>query len=150
MMLYEILVFIHVLSAIIAIGPGFMLTFIVTKAKTMTELKHAYEIRSRMHVVVMVGGILLLITGLGMGLLHPFLFAKGWFVGSLFLFIVALAMGPFVLSPLSRPIRALLAEHEGEEIPTDYKLMSKKLFLAEHVENSMLFIIVILMLWKPF
>ena len=41
--------------------------YVVTKANTMTELRHAYLIRNRIHIFVMVGGTLLLLTGLMMG-----------------------------------------------------------------------------------
>lgn len=150
MTLYDVLVFIHVFSAIIGMGPGFILTLIVSKATTMSELKHAYAIRHRIHIIVMIGGTFLLITGLCMGILRPYLFTGGWYITSLVLFLVALAFGPFVLSPRSRPIKQMLKEHRGEEIPKQYNTLSKKLFFYEYIENLIFVIIIILMLTKPF
>lgn len=51
MTFYELLVFIHVFSAILGMGPGFVMIYIVTKAETMTELRHAYVIRNRLHIL---------------------------------------------------------------------------------------------------
>ena len=150
MTLYGVLVFVHVFSAIIGMGPGFILTLIVSKANNMSELKHSYAIRHRLHIVVMIGGTLLLITGLWMGILRPYLFTGGWYVTSLVLFLVALAFGPFVLSPRSRPIKQLLKNHIGEEIPKQYYILSKKLFFYEHIENLIFLVIIVLMLTKPF
>ncbi|MGP4107607.1 DUF2269 family protein [Virgibacillus sp. L01] len=150
MTFYELLVFIHVFSAILGMGPGFVMIYIVTKATTMTELKHAYIIRNRLHIFVMVGGTLLLITGLLMGYLQPYLFAQGWYVTSLVLYLIALGFGPTVLLPRSKPIKAILMEHNGDEIPADYFILSKKLFFFERIENVIFLIVIALMILKPF
>ncbi|AIF42287.1 DUF2269 family protein [Virgibacillus sp. SK37] len=150
MTFYEILVFVHIISAILGMGPGFVMIYVVTKASTMTELRHAYLIRHRLHIFVMVGGTLLLVTGIWMGLLHTYLFSQGWYVVSLLLFIIALGFGPGILSPRSKPIKALLKETEGEEIPDSYFALSKKLFFYERMENTIFLIIIVLMILKPF
>src|SRR5690625_6202094 len=105
MVFYDILVFIHVAAAILGLGPGFMMIYVVKKANTMTELKHAYTIRNRIHLFVMFGGTLLLITGLWMGFLRPHLLNQIWFSLSLVLFLIALAIGPVILSPRAQPIK---------------------------------------------
>ena len=50
------------------------MTFVVTSAKpkNMTELKHAFAIRNSLHILTMIGGVLLLVTGLIMGILNPY------------------------------------------------------------------------------
>jgi len=98
----------------------------------------------------MIGGTLLLISGLWMGFLNPYWFTQGWYVTSLVLFLIALAFGPFLLKPKSTPIKKLLKEHEGEEIPEEYYVLSKKLFRVEHIENAIFIIIIVLMILKPF
>lgn len=150
MSLYRILLFIHIFSAILGLGPGFVMIYVVTKAKTMTELRHAYFIRNRIHNFVMVGGTLLLITGLWMGFLNPALFKQIWYGLSLFLFLVTLAAGPFVLKPKSVPIKKMLDEHTGEEIPSEYYDQAKELFFYERLTNIIFLIIIALMILKPF
>ncbi|MEN1968493.1 DUF2269 family protein [Lentibacillus sp. N15] len=150
MTFYMVLVFIHVFSAILGMGPGFVMIYVVTQAKTMTELRHAYAIRNRLHIFVMVGGMLLLITGLWMGALNPYLFHAGWYVASLILFLIALGFGPTVLSPRSRPIKALLKSHSGDDIPDEYYVLAKKLFFYERMENVIFLIVIALMITKPF
>lgn len=150
MTFYSFLLLIHVFSAILGLGPGFVMIYIVTKAKNMTELKHAYLIRNRVHVFVMVGGALLLLTGLLMGFLNSGLFQAGWYLTSLILFFIALAFGPLVLSPRSKPIKKLLNNHKGEKIPEEYYQLSKKLFFYERIENLIFLIIIVLMILKPF
>ena len=147
---YGILVFIHIFSAILGMGPGFILITVVKSGKNMTELRHSYTIRHRLHIFVMIGGTLLLITGLSMGFLNPSLFRMGWYVTSLILFLAALAIGPLVLSPRSKPVKDLLATHKGEEIPEEYWNLSKILFRFENLENVIFLIIIALMTLKPF
>ncbi|QKY71129.1 DUF2269 family protein [Lentibacillus sp. CBA3610] len=150
MTFYEFLVFIHVFSAILGLGPGFIMIFVVTGAETMTELRHAFLIRNRLHIFVMVGGTMLLITGLWMGALNTALFSQGWYVLSLTLFLIALAFGPIVLSPRSKPVKQLLKEHQGDDIPDEYYVLSKKLFFYERIENVIFLIVIALMILKPF
>lgn len=153
MLLYDILLFIHIFSAILGLGPGFVMIYIVTKAKTMTELKHAYLIRHRIHIFVMIGGILLLFTGIGMGLLRPYLFRQIWFLASFLLFLIALAAGPVILSPKAKPIKQILAAHraeDGDEIPKSYYPLANQLFLYERITNVIFLVIIALMITKPF
>ncbi|MCM3238937.1 DUF2269 domain-containing protein [Heyndrickxia oleronia] len=147
---YSILVFIHIFSAILGMGPGFILTRIVKLANSMTEIRHAYRIRRDLHIFVMIGGTLLLITGLLMGFIHPYLFKMGWYVTSLVLFLTGLAMGPFVLSPKSKPIKELLESYKGEDVPKEYEALSRELFRYERILNFIFLIIIVLMILKPF
>lgn len=148
--LYTILLLIHIVSAIIGLGPGFYLIFVVKPAKNMTELRHSFLIRRKLHVATMIGGTLLLLSGLGMGAIRPSLFSEFWYTGSLILFLVALASGPLVLSPLSKPVRNILNTHTEDKIPSAYYQHSKRLFFVERIASVIFFLIIVLMILKPF
>lgn len=148
--IYQALVFIHIFSAIVGLGPGFILISLVKPAKNMTELRHSYNLRRTLHIYVMIGGTLLLVSGLLMGVVNTALLSMGWYVTSLVLFLVALAMGPMVLAPRSKPIKELLESHQGEDIPEEYHGYARKLFQAEYLENFIFLVIIALMILKPF
>lgn len=152
MTFYEILVFIHIFSAILGMGPGLVMTAVVTLSKpsNMTELRHAFKIRNSLHIFTMIGGALLLLSGLVMGFLNPYWFSQAWYVISLVLFLVSLAMGPIVLKPRSAPIKKLFIDVTDEEIPAVYKTLSKELFYYERITNIIFIIIISLMILKPF
>src|SRR5699024_6173189 len=120
MSLYKFILLIHIFSAILCMGPGFVMIYVVTRATNMTELRHAYLIRYRLHNFVMIGGSVLLLAGLMMGSMAPYLFGRGWYISSLILFVIALGFGPAILSPKSKPIKLMLETHKGEEIPDAY------------------------------
>lgn len=147
--IYKIMLIIHIFSAILGMGPGFVLIQVVSAAQSMTELRHAYEVRHRLHIFVMIGGILLLTTGLVMGAIHPYLFKTGWYIASILLYLIALALGPILLKPLAEPIKALLENYESEEIPHQYAQYAKKLFRYERVTSFIFIIIILLMIIKP-
>lgn len=150
-MLYKILLMIHVFSAILGMGPGFVMMHVLKKSTTISELRHAYQIRNQLHIFVMIGGTLLLVTGLIMGFMHSYLFHAGWYIVSLVLFLLALGFGPLILAPRSKPIKKFLHEYAaGEEIPDLYYSMADRLFLAERIENAIFIVIIILMVLKPF
>ena len=85
-----------------------------------------------------------------MGALNNYLFRQGWYVTSLILFLIALAFGPLVLSPRSKPIKRLLKIHKGDVIPPEYYKMVVKLSFFERIENVIFLTIIVLMVLKPF
>src|SRR5690625_4001760 len=84
-------------------------------AKTMTELRHAYYLRNRVHIFVMIGGTLLLVTGILMGFMRPELFREGWYMLSMVLYLIALAIAPLLLIKQTKPIKDVLELHRSEE-----------------------------------
>lgn len=150
MTLYNTIVVIHILSAIVGLGPGFVLTYIVMKAENMTELRQGYKVRKQIHIFVMLGGTLLLITGILLGILNPVLFTQGWYLLSFVLYLISLAASPLLLRKEAKPINEFLVEYEGEEIPPLYYVLSKRLYLYEHITNVFFIIIILLMILKPF
>jgi uncharacterized membrane protein len=149
-MLFKTLLVIHVCSAIFGLGPGFGFIPIKLSAKTLTQLRFAYTINRALHGFVMTGGFLLLATGLTMGFLEPHFFHRGWYVTSLILYFIALSIGPLVLTPKIKPIRVLLAEAKGDDIPHAYVELHRPVLVFEWILNSLFTIIILLMLTKPF
>ncbi|MFC4386786.1 DUF2269 family protein [Gracilibacillus marinus] len=148
--IYSILVVIHIFSAIVGIGPGFILTTIVKSAKTMEEIRHAFILKTKVHVFVMIGGILVLVTGFAMGLIRPYLFNQGWYITSMLLYFLALALGPTLLKKYSYPIKQIIQNKDRNDVPKEYFTHLNKLLKVEYVENTLLICVIILMILKPF
>src|SRR5690625_5121999 len=119
-------------------------------AKTMTELRHAYYLRNRVHIFVMIGGTLLLVKGILMGFMRPELFRESWYMLSMVIYLIALAIAPLLLIKQTKPIKDVLELHPTEEIPEIYYQSRKKLFFYEHFTNILFTIIIILMVLKRF
>src|SRR5699024_4770551 len=134
----------------LGMGPGFVMIYFVTKANTLTVLKHAYVIRNRIHVFVLVGGTLLLITGLWMGFLNTELFKTCWYVVSLILYLIAMSLSALIPSPRSKAIKQLLKETECENIPPEYGPLANEQFFYERMTNVIFLIVNALMIVNPF
>lgn len=147
---YRILVFLHIFSAIVGIGPGFVLTTITKFAKTLPQIRYAHFVKLKVHVLVMVGGTIVLLTGLTMGALKPVLFQQGWYLTSMILYLIGLALGPTLLKKHSRAIKEILDDPSLEELPPEYYESSRKLLKLEYLVNTALIIVIILMITKPF
>src|SRR5699024_12610636 len=106
--LYTAVVIIHILSALVGLGPGFVLTSIVMKDENMTELRQGYKVRKQIHFFVMLGGTLLLITGILLCIVNPILFTRGWYLLSFVLYLIALAASPLLLRKEAKPINEFL------------------------------------------
>lgn len=150
MSFYNILVFIHIVSAIVGMGPSFVMTRVIAKVDTMSELRYGFKMRKIMHTFIMVGGTLLLTTGLIMGIMRPYLFGQIWYTGSLILYLIILAAGPIWLRPVTKPIKEILNTYQGNEIPNEYYPLAKRLFFVERITNTLIATIIILMILKPF
>ncbi|MGP4039845.1 DUF2269 family protein [Gracilibacillus sp. D59] len=148
--IYTGLVIIHIFSAIVGIGPGFVLTTIVKSAKSLPEIRQAFALKAKVHIFVMIGGTLVLVTGFLMGAINPSLFQQGWYLTSLILYLVALSLGPTLLKKFSAPIKELITDPSLETVPAAYHVNVQKLLRAEYIENTLLLIIIFLMITKPF
>ncbi|KAB8128306.1 DUF2269 family protein [Gracilibacillus oryzae] len=148
--LYTFLVVIHIFSAIVGIGPGFILTTIVKSSHTIDEIRHAFALKKKVHLFAMIGGILVLITGLSMGLIRPYLFQQGWYITSMIIYLTALSLGPTLLKKYSKPIKQMLKDQTLQEVPETYHSNVQKLLKVEYIENSLLIIVILLMILKPF
>src|SRR5699024_12643101 len=100
--------------------------------KIMTELSHDYYLRNKIHIFVMIGGKLLHVTGILMGFMRPELFRVDWYMLSMVLYLIALAIAPLLLIKQTKPIKDVLELHPTEEIPETYYQAKKKLFFYEH------------------
>ncbi|RCW74940.1 DUF2269 family protein [Saliterribacillus persicus] len=147
---YTTLVIIHIFSAILGMGPGFILTTVTKSAQTMDEVRHAFRLKKTLHMYVMIGGLLLLLTGLLMGFIRPYLFQQGWYQLSLLLYLLALALGPTYLKKYSTQIKALIQTNTHQTLTPNYKKLLHKLLITEYIENTLFIIIIFLMITKPF
>ena len=150
MFLYNLVLLVHVLSAIFALGPGLVLKFVFKNAKTITDLKNAQQIRGQVLKIIMVCGASLFLTGLILGFMNTALFKMGWYHASLTLFLIATAIGPIFLAKKVKKIKAILQNATSEEIPVEYYELSKNVGMFINIQNSIYMLVLVLMVLKPF
>jgi len=147
--IYNLLVGVHIFAAIIRVGPALTFNRILKSAQNMNELKSAHKIIEKLNPLANIGFGLLVITGLLMGLMNLSLFKSVWYVLSLGLFITIGVYGTFTIEPKMKSMLNISKTHVGESVPQEYKELLKNKIPHNRVENTLLLIIFILMVFKP-
>ena len=146
---YEILKFVHVLLAIVAVG--FNATYAVWLARAAREAEHeAFALRGVKFLDDRIANpayALLLVTGLSMVWVGDLELAQFWLLTALVLYAVAVGLGLFVYAPTLRAQIAAL-ESSGGDSP-EFRALAKRgmavgILLAVDVTA-----IVFLMVTKP-
>lgn len=148
-MLLLLVKWIHVLSAIAAVGSN--LTYGIWIARASAEPKSLPFVLRNIRFVdqrlANPGYALLLLTGLTMAFLLPLPLTTPWLLTSLILYISAALFGIFGYSPVIRRQIALL-ESKGFESP-DYKAVASRSTLYGILVTVDIVVIVFLMVVKP-
>jgi len=146
---YTILVGVHILSAIVIVGPIFTVNSILRNAKNMNELKFAHMVVEKLNTLIDSGFGLQFITGLLMGLINQSLFQMIWYNLSIGLLVIAGLYFRFVSEPKMKPMLEIVKTYNGDEIPNEYKELEKKTALHFMVGRALVIAIIILMILKP-
>lgn len=149
-MIYNLVLLIHVLAAIFALGPGISLKFFFSNLSKLTELNKALVVRAKVLKIIMISGGLLLLSGLIMGFLNTALFKMGWYHASLTLFLIGTAIGPVFLAKKVKQGRAIIENAKGEEIPQEYFNLSNKINMLINIQHIIYLLVLALMVLKPF
>ncbi len=155
--LFVILLFLHVLGAIVAFGPGFV--SLVVGPMVAKEPQHAnFFARSQAlaaRAVITPVSISMAITGVGMILVRGWSNLVGgrhWLEAGILLYVVALVLAMAVLAPASRRLVALTAQPPAPGQPPSPELpaTARRIRLAGTALSVLVVIITYLMVAKPF
>lgn len=150
MTFYGVLVLIHVLAAVIGMGPSFVFPVIQSFGTTKDSLQLINKIMEKAEKVVTIGSIVLLVTGLTMGALNPSLFTKVWYLASIILYFVAHYLSVGFSGKRTKKAVSLLSVHKGEDIPNEVIALNKTVGMAGMGSALIAIVMIILMSVKPF
>jgi uncharacterized membrane protein len=150
MTVYGALVLIHVIAAVVGLGPTFIFPIIGKFAKTKEQLKWSNELMEKIENPVKIGSIALLVTGLIMGVINPNLFKEGWYITSIILYIVAQVLVIGVAAKQTKESVQILENATGNAIPTEVVEINKKADKALATASAIAIIMIFLMSVKPF
>ncbi|MDQ8734191.1 DUF2269 family protein [Paenibacillus sp. LHD-38] len=148
--LYTIVLFIHVLAAVMGLGAAFGFPILARTAKTAAQARFTLQLLKNLEILPKAGSITLLLTGLIMGIMEPDLFTEVWFIASIAIYLITQI---FVIGMLPRNMKAqaaILENHTGEELPPQYKAVSKQSAKIEGVTHLFAFLLIFLMVFQPF
>ena len=147
---YSVLLFVHVVCAVIWVGGAFalqLLAFLVSRTGDQSELARLLRyfelIGSRVFVPV---ATLLFIAGAAMTL-QAWSFGRIWIAASVALWVLSAVAGAVYLGPRAKRVGELF-EAEGPSSEAGRALMDR-LFLVSRLELASFAVIIALMVFKP-
>lgn len=108
--MHETLVLIHVLSAIIGVGPTYFNMFLLRPGVTGGELQHNLKLAEKLTIFPKVGGTLAVVSGLALtlgGQYGPF--TQVWMLGSLLLYVAIQVVVIGFVAPREQQLAATFA-----------------------------------------
>lgn len=148
--MYGLLVFIHIVAAVMGLGAAFGFPIVAKSAKTASQAKHTLEILKRLEFLPKAGSITLLVTGIVLGIMNPSLFTTGWYIASIVLYFAAQVIVIGLLPKKVKEQADILATHTGEDLPASYIAVGKKAGKLEGITHVLAFLLILLMYFKPF
>lgn len=151
MSLYSLALTIHILSAILGIGPIFVLPVITGRLRTLgTEAPTLVNMLNRISRFPRTGMPLLVLSGITMGVLHPYLWAYTWLRLALSLVVLYFVVGAGVAGRISRKLETLLPAAADGAGRADFAAVARRLHTWQLVDSAIALGILLLMITKPF
>ncbi|MFZ5815231.1 MAG: DUF2269 family protein [Bacillota bacterium] len=150
-MLYQLLRFLHIFTAIAAMGPHFASVILVRHmAKKPESVPSLMPILGRLINFPKHGAMAMLVTGIAMVAAHPAgwgMFKELWLMLSMILFFVNLIYGRAQVEPAAKQIGAAMAA--GPVKAEEMAPLTKKLDSHFLVMTIVLVLIIVLMIYRP-
>lgn len=110
----EWLVFIHVLSAIIGIGPTFFGHVLMRNNQSLEQLRHSLKLSGRLDLFPKVGGTIAVISGILLISLNDYgSFTQLWLVGSIVLYVLIQVVVIGFLAPTQKSLARWVFDPEN-------------------------------------
>lgn len=148
--LFKLLLVFHILGAICGLGAAFALPYIMNSGRNVRSAFNAHMINAKVERLAKIGSITLLVSGLIMGFIHPYLFTTGWYITSLVLYILTQPLVAYLLPRYERAMLEVLGQAKGDELPSEYIQIAKKTKPLTITTYVLLVLLVVLMVFKPF
>ncbi|MBB6734594.1 DUF2269 family protein [Cohnella zeiphila] len=148
--MYLYLLFIHILSAMVAIAAAIGYPLVMSGARTVGQARFGLGLQEKLAVLPKIGGTLLLLSGLAFGVQQTYLFRETWYWLSIACFLVILAIMAVLLPiGLKRQQQALLQQTQDDTLPDAYRRSRRQSFRLEGIALLFVAISLLLMVFKP-
>ncbi len=117
------LVLLHVLSAIVGIGPTYALHILLRKNQSVPEIRNSYQAANLIQFFPKIFGTLAVLSGIALAIIGSYgAFTQLWLIGSLILYVLiqiimvgfagplVVLIGKWLMDPVSQPLDVLPVE----------------------------------------
>lgn len=148
--MYTYVLFVHLVAAVMGLGAAFGFPIVARSAKTVEQAKFVLQMLHKLEILPKVGSILLLITGILLGILETSLFEETWFIGSIAIYLAVQVITVGLLPNNMKKQLEILDAASGGELPDAYLKLSRSNAKLEGITHAAAFVLILLMVFKPF
>ncbi|WP_409252734.1 DUF2269 family protein [Bacillus sp. SCS-153A] len=113
----KFLILLHVLSAIIGVGPTFFAHVLTRKKQTAEQLRHSLKMAGHLELFPKIGGSIAVITGLILYFAGEYgAFTQVWILGSLILYVIIQIIVIGFITPQSNKLKDWLHAPENAAV----------------------------------
>jgi uncharacterized membrane protein len=145
----HVLLTLHIISAVIGIGPIFIYPLLIRSARTVSQLRLVFRIITKINIFHSIGSTVLIGTGIWMMIELKTGFHRMWLNLSLLLTALLSVIVLLFIAPCTKKMREILKNAEGEEIPQAYYEVKKRWNVCQSILYTDILFILVLMATKP-
>jgi len=147
------LVLVHVLSAILGVGPAFFSHVLLKSHQNVDELRQSMRLFKRLELFPKVGGTLAVLTGLTLVLIGDYgKFMQLWIIGSLVLYIVIQVIIIGFIAPVANKLTAWLNDPSNldtKSLPSEQQAYHRRANSLFWIVSTLGTILFAFMIMKP-
>lgn len=142
----------HILASIAVIGPALVVPVIRRSAKTVGQLRFAFDVTNKLAILPKIGGAVLIITGVWLMIITKMGLSQMWLNISILLSLLMVATIEGLIGPRMKKIMEIvsLSQSKGDEVPSELGRLMKKIVPIETTSQLLMIAITVLMILKPF
>lgn len=149
----QLLVLVHVLSAIIGIGPTYFGHVLMRRNQTVAEYRSALQITKYLDFFPKIGGSIAVLSGLGLFFAGSYgTFTQLWLLGSLILFVLIQIIVLGFITPAMGKLRQWLlipANERLQQFPAEQQHIVNRISNLFYAASTLGVTLFILMIMKP-
>lgn len=114
----KFLILIHVLSAIVGVGPTFFGHVLLRRNQSPQELRHSIRVLKRLELFPKIGGSLAVLTGIALLLAQDYgKITQLWLIGSIILYVLIQIVVVGIAAPHSKRLAQWVLDPANEAVP---------------------------------
>lgn len=142
----------HILASIAVIGPALVVPVIRRSARTVGQLRFAFDVTNKLAILPKIGGAVLIITGVWLMIITKMGLSQMWLNISILLSLLMVATIEGLIGPRMKKIMEMvsISQSKGDEVPSELGRLMKKIVPIETASQLLMIAITVLMILKPF
>ncbi|WP_314587879.1 DUF2269 family protein [Paenibacillus terrigena] len=141
----------HILASIAVIGPALVVPVIRRSARTVGQLRFAFDVTNKLAILPKIGGAVLIITGVWLMIITKMGLSQMWLNISILLSLLMVATIEGLIGPRMKKIMEIvsISQSKGDEVPSELGRLMKKIVSIETASQLLMIAITVLMVLKP-